>query len=399
MLSIFSAEQTPSTFKLLTLEMTSYLAVPDTTFSMICDASEAATRFFFDNFASARASPIVDFLRNLYYKSSFKAEPAVDNITSAIALSSFANLPDMTMCKAEASRRYQKALKLVGEALNDPIESRSDATLLSVILMGMYEGFSEGGNSSANTSRHGQGAIALVKHRGHPTDMKSGSYRLFSVVRGSFVIEAASKSYALNEREMEDFWFSEGTESLNPSDRLYQHAITIPALRQRAADMFDRGAATPSRDRVALLFADARIIDTKLLHWSEKLPPDWNFSTTIQTSFTDGTATEHDRQRSWCGIVHSYPEMFIAGVFNNYRMFRIFIQSVAARCLWYLSQDAAPSLMATSFLHRAALHTVRGLIDDIAASVPAHLGQFVDPMDPKSLMEPIRMAGLKSSEA
>ena len=108
-------------------------------FHLMPQLEDIATNFFFAHYAVARASPVVDALRGLYYTSRIKSEPAVDNTISAIALASFSRFPDMTRCHANASRHYERALRLVGKALSDPVKSKTDETLLCVILMGMYE--------------------------------------------------------------------------------------------------------------------------------------------------------------------------------------------------------------------------------------------------------------------
>lgn len=108
-------------------------------FHLMPQVEDIAINFFFEHYAKQRASPVVDALRGLYYTSRIKSEPAVDNAISAIALASFSRFPDMTRCHADASRHYEKALRLVGKALSDPVQSKNDETLLCVILMGMYE--------------------------------------------------------------------------------------------------------------------------------------------------------------------------------------------------------------------------------------------------------------------
>lgn len=249
--------------------------------------------------------------------------------------------------------------------------------------------------SPRSISRHGSGAVALVRNTGRPKDINSMAYRLFTVVRGTVILECAAKSIALDAQDICDFWFTEAVEDMDPASRVSMHGAPIGELRQRAIRLFETGDRRPSRDQVSLLLADARVVDTQLLHWVQALPFDWHFTSKVRTDLI-GSDTRAEDSQAWCGVVHEYNDVWTACITNNYRVLRIFVQSVIARCLSYLERRPEPTSMPTGFLYRAAMHTVRALVDDIAASVHAHIGDIADTT---KVVDFLRIRHLKAHEA
>lgn len=90
-----------------------------------------------------------------------------------------------------------------------------------------------------------------------------------------------------------------------------------------------------------LLLADARVADTKLLHWAQTLPPACGFKALMRPDLTGDVAVSYGAQ-SWNGLAHVYSDAWIGDGLNSYRMFRIFVQSVIARCYSFTGQGSQP---------------------------------------------------------
>jgi hypothetical protein len=58
---------------------------------------------------------------------------------SAVAIASFGSRPDAKALLRHARQRYGKALCLTNAALRDPIDVKTDSTLMAVMLLGLYE--------------------------------------------------------------------------------------------------------------------------------------------------------------------------------------------------------------------------------------------------------------------
>jgi hypothetical protein len=82
---------------------------------------------------------------------------------------------------------YTKALKAVHIALQDTDESRSDATLAAVLLLGLFENITAKDLGSMAWGTHVQGAIQVVTNRGKQQFKSSTGLQLFIAVRVQMV--------------------------------------------------------------------------------------------------------------------------------------------------------------------------------------------------------------------
>jgi hypothetical protein len=58
---------------------------------------------------------------------------------TAVALASFAKTPGASRLLVRAGQEYSKALNLVNKSLQNPTMAKSDQTLASILLLGLYE--------------------------------------------------------------------------------------------------------------------------------------------------------------------------------------------------------------------------------------------------------------------
>lgn len=186
-------------------------------------------------------------------------------------------------------------------------------------------------------------------------------------------MEAAAIAHPLDERDLADFWFGpdETGEEPDAPEKLQRISASLPSLRYRAKLVFGGLRALPDQDEVERLLSDARFVDTKLQYWVQSLPSDFSFSTQRENEEYCDLADADSYQ----GMVHIYPNSWISTVYNHSRVVRIFVQSIIGQCLSFLAQSTRSTSMPTSFLHSAAMHTVKTLVDDIAHSVPQFLGK------------------------
>ena len=85
----------------------------------------------------------------------------------ACALASFNNgVGNRNHFEKEALGKYTKALSATFEALRDPKMAKEDATLGSVLLLGLFENISAKSMGMLAWGSHIEGAIYLVKLRG-----------------------------------------------------------------------------------------------------------------------------------------------------------------------------------------------------------------------------------------
>ena len=101
---------------------------------------DIAASYFFDHYAvndHPAAGEYHDWLLESYYAT--QSNHLLRACIEAVGMARLANLRYAPQISCKASRRYQKALALMRQAINDPSEAVTDVTFVSVILLGSYE--------------------------------------------------------------------------------------------------------------------------------------------------------------------------------------------------------------------------------------------------------------------
>jgi hypothetical protein len=78
-----------------------------------------------------------EYLPTLYREEGYQA--ALSTAITAAGLASLSNVAKQPNVSAPARQMYLQALRLVSEALADPLQVKSDQTLAAVMLLGLYE--------------------------------------------------------------------------------------------------------------------------------------------------------------------------------------------------------------------------------------------------------------------
>jgi len=103
---------------------------------------ERAICYFLSNYVLIPRQAIVsrgylEYLLPLY--SSSQPDSHLSVAVSAVSMVAFANRFNAQLLLPQARRIYVKAISLVNAALRDPVEVKTDATLMSVLLFSLYE--------------------------------------------------------------------------------------------------------------------------------------------------------------------------------------------------------------------------------------------------------------------
>lgn len=110
--------------------------------SLYVSANDQASCFFFTNYALENADKyktVYEYLPTLY-NDTHRASPLLSIIHALgiAGLSSHRKAPELM---SAARVRYDSALHLLASSLQDPVLAMADQTLISVLLMGLYEVF------------------------------------------------------------------------------------------------------------------------------------------------------------------------------------------------------------------------------------------------------------------
>lgn len=103
-----------------------------------------ASNFFLSNFV-ATPRPGTNRAWLDYIIPLIKSEPESSPLISAfnaVSMASLGNRPNARQLLMDANEQYTKALRQVNNALRDPATQKTDGTLASVLLLGLFEVYS-----------------------------------------------------------------------------------------------------------------------------------------------------------------------------------------------------------------------------------------------------------------
>ncbi|KAK8227515.1 hypothetical protein HDK77DRAFT_448540 [Phyllosticta capitalensis] len=327
-----------------------------------------ATSFFFQNFVllPQKSNTVDSFLNVLVpYYNSANISSALHLATNAVSLSAFSNYPGRGPMSQEAARAYGKALRKVGEALQNPASAATDETILSILLFALYESIMSTNDSITAWKNHVTGAVTLTKLRGADGFLSDQSRKIFLAVRAMMLSSAIQKCIPL-----EDFPSSTGwhVKDERPPNRLTLLSMGLPNIRARLKEILDMPNGPNKVSEARTLVEAAKKVDKELESWLPWLPDSWLPRTVAVVHDLGPDVLQAER---WLGPVHVYPDVYAAHVINDYRICRITTQSVALAAWSVVSPDLSdPEAIAGT---RQARFITQTLVDEVSASVPFHL--------------------------
>ena len=267
-------------------------------------------------------------------------------------------------------RKYTEALSATRKALEDPVESLTDETLMAVCLLGFFEGAVESFRGRISSSRHFDGAAALIRQRQGQlrTDI---AQKLLLGVRNSIIYRAVT--FATPVDTTSSIWQDFDPISHNPATLLDQISLEIPnlmlaAFPKRFKNQGRQGLTSlpdSISERIADTIAKALAIDSKLSTWPAATPPMW---TPVRLSTKDipkSIVTRGGVYQDHCDV---YPDVIVCSTWNSYRISRLKVLTVIVQLSSSSSAESAP-----------AIEKLQELADDICASVPFCMGNRISP--------------------
>ncbi|KAF2808082.1 uncharacterized protein BDZ99DRAFT_447247 [Mytilinidion resinicola] len=337
-----------------------------------------ATAFFFRNFVvlPQQAESMRGFLELLVPKYNEESpSSALHSATHAVALSTLGNYPGRQNLLQDASIAYGQALTKLNVALQDPIESKSDATILAVLLFSLYEAIMATPETVNAWANHVDGAVALVKLRGNEQFKNPFSYSVFRAVRTMMITSCVQRSIPVTEFPGEYGWIGSEHSEENAANRLTLISIDLPNVRTRAHDLLTSEKTPETEAEVLSLIGYAEMVDANLENWAHTLPDDWNFST---TKMVYDMPEDVENADEWPGPQHTYGDVFIANIVNDYRVSRIFCQSVILGCVTWMALEREDHQIERKCAR--ARFVIQSMTDEIAASVPFHMNYDLQPV-------------------
>jgi hypothetical protein len=290
-----------------------------------------------------------EYLPGLYSASGEDAAlPATVHAASLARLAWELGQPDLMV---QARRSYATALTKTNAALSNPAIATTDAVLVAVLLLSLYETIiCNDACTPENWIKHTRGALALIQLRGkRQLDTPVGRV-LFTQVANIICVD-----------------------SLRSGTRLAPDLVELQTAALHYVDECPRYGMSSSTGELANLLADVKgghltplgVVDAtqrleaKYIAYISNLPASWQYAV---------EELEKPQADVFGTTVHHYSSNRVAQFWNSYRMTRIFLNGIRHGHARYL-RPANETLLAQ------AERTAMEMAVDICASVP----QFTDP--------------------
>ncbi|KAI9723679.1 MAG: hypothetical protein M1812_000979 [Candelaria pacifica] len=327
---------------------------------------EEALCYWFLNFVMLPRHPdsISGFMEHLLpmYQNA-KVDSQLSLITSATALSALGKGRGMESLMPKAYKMYSRALVAVKKAINDPVEAKKDETLMTVMLMSLYEVVNM--PRQAN-DHHTDGAVALVKYRGEEQLQSEMSRNLLQAVRTQMVINCIQRQKPIEILPGHTEWIA-NIKHENAANSLTILTARLPELRLTAQNIFYSSINNVKAEDVQALRDAAAQMDVSIAEWAEDLPEAWSYEA---VAHAEAMPDDLSVTNAFPGEIDVYQDLYIANVWNTYRIARFFVLSILMDSICWLA--SVPEYQeGTEFLETLAI--VKQLVNEICASVPFHL--------------------------
>ncbi|MCJ1438959.1 hypothetical protein MMC27_008349 [Xylographa pallens] len=361
---------------------------------------ERATGYFFNHYVVGADGPWEDILNDNMLTS-----------IKALGLAGFSHAAHAPTVMIQAREQYLRAIRLTNAALRSPMDVKKDSTLLSIMILGMFETVTGRTQRSLEAwASHVNGAAALLKIRGPEQMITPGGRRMFAQVTSTLVTTCLQHQLEVPDHILE--LRNEAVKYQTINDPIWRFIKFMILFTNFKAQVEHKEINDP-----LVILARALELDQMFLSLCSNIPPGWEYTTIY---------TDSDPDVIYAGYYHLYQDFMIAQLWNGMRTFRIMLQEIirgvlvgkfgslpedqierdcAAQCqntmaLSYQSQDnMSPSVSSlhTSYARKnsssfsaqfqKSLSISYQLQSDILASIPQHIGYASKPNNQPSSLQ------------
>ncbi|MCJ1357609.1 MAG: hypothetical protein MMC33_007605 [Icmadophila ericetorum] len=282
---------------------------------------EHARCFFLSNYVvdDVAYTSHYDCLPRLQSRNS-KEDVALSQIIYGLGLLGLSNAKQNPELATLSYARYVSAIRLVNAALRDPSKVKSDETLVSVLLLSLYENTASlRPDCLRSWIIHTDGATALLELRGKSqVESEVGRHLLRALIIQNVICSMQRRKpipkiiLELNRRA-----YSYGTYLMDFGDSLIDIAARFCDLR-----------ANLSRISPLETIATAVTIDLECEAWLGGRPAKYHYNV-VQTA---------ELEKPFADSYHVYPDIRIASFWNSYRSFRILLHGIILKALEDVSE-------------------------------------------------------------
>ncbi|KAK4202942.1 hypothetical protein QBC40DRAFT_319686 [Triangularia verruculosa] len=356
----------PSTARALSPSATNILPV-----SVRGSADEIGANFFFAKYVFhqdpfSTSSGYQDWLAHAYRQNDRRFAPLRAAIEAA-GLAGLSNLGPSPQLSIQSKRQYRDALTAVKDALSNPSHAADDATLMAVILLGLYEMINfDTWDRYHNWTTHIQGATALLDLRGREQFTRERGGQLYVQIRPQILLACMKQRSTVPPALVKATY---NFQSSGIREQLHQRETRNPAsiceISFRVVNL--RAAVKNGTLSQKEILERALDIEADLKTWRQGLPSTWEYTTLDDTAGFDGKR-------------HVYHNLSMAKVWNNWRTLCILVGRIMVQNEAY---EVDPKLLTLRWMH------------DLMAEVCISASSFAEDAFALSLVQPLHIVAIQ----
>jgi hypothetical protein len=255
-----------------------------------------------------------------------------------------------------ARRLYAKALMVTNRALADPHTAVSDSTLISVLLLSLFEALVwTYPRTPESWATHTQGALEIVKLR--------GTHQLNSLVGRQLFLQVTNivcvNSLQRRSKVPQDLIDLVQGALQEPQYKCETPQYELASLTSRVCNLVAEIHAGGMNAGEVL--GATRTMHERYVSFAGHLPPAWHY---LEVSL------EELRPDVYGSVIHHYPSHRMAQLWNSCRMVRILLNETI-----YAYSVSLPAV-ARQITQREAIADIEEMATQICASIPQFAGQL-----------------------
>jgi hypothetical protein len=329
-------------------------------FNLAPTIEDRAMAFFVANYVKPPDGPAIGHMPYLTRMSGGLPDGLLSSV-KAVGLAGYAHSVDAPSLLRHARYHYVQALRSTNEALRSPILATRDSTLVSILILGIYETVTGTNQKSLKAwADHIFGASALLKLRGRKQIYSHDGRQLFFQTVSMLLVTSIQQSLPLPDYIVE--WTHEAKSLLE--------APNLALICQEVMMEFTMLNANICRGTLS----DPETILTRCLELDRIMeegfarpPPDWKYEIIL---------TDAEPELIYNGRYDIYHNYWISQVWNGMRCHRCLMNERIRKTLLKGSSSKPPIFTSPSYttLLQRSTDTMNALQADILATVPQHLG-------------------------
>lgn len=288
---------------------------------------------------------------------------------SAVGLAGLANTVRSPHLLVQAKQRYWQAVQMTNFALSQPELAIRDTTLLSVILLGMFESVTfEDREALKNFDMHIAGTTAIIIMRGTAQFDTHMGIRIFQQFHNHYLFHCVRHRKPVDKDIKRLREYAAGLHAVKSPDwRLMD--ISSRWVDHIAGLRVMNGPAGGDSNMVA---STSAALDDELQTLAKDMTGIWSYDI-VHVDPSEGASL------SYHGYYHVYHEHWMAQIWNSLRGLRILLNELLSGLLQRVIDGFPRNVQVPIGLRKKlqdCIKVQKELTADICASIPQHLGQI-----------------------